>query len=191
MKTAKILIIAICLLIPISSLAFDGKRKGFVFGGGFGFAPFSKWKSDITTTDGSPGTNSESKAGFALNFLIGGAFDEHNMLVYEGNFTGYNSDYFNQSLAQGFNGAAWYYYFGSAGKSVFTALGLGFYDFKVNGRNRPDPGLAILLGAGYEFTRHWQVGGYLSLGKTSDNEYRNRADLKHSQFSFLVNAIAF
>ncbi len=191
MKTAKILIIAICLLMPISSLAFDGNRKGFVLGGGLGFAPVSKWDVDVDFYDLGLGSVDESKVGVAVNFIIGGAFDEHNMLVYEGNVTGFNSDLFNESVAQGFNGAVWYHYFGPTGKSAFTAVGLGLFYFKVGDYDPTDPGGAILLGGGYEFARHWQVGAYAGFGKTTDSAFGLKGDFTHSQFSILVSAIAF
>ena len=113
------------------------------------------------------------------------------MLVYEGNAAGFNSDLFDESVGQGFNGAAWYHYFKDPGNTPFTALGLGLYYFKVGDYDPTDPGIALLLGGGYEFSKHWQAGLYLTFGKTSEGGYGASADFEHANLSFIVSGIAF
>ncbi|MCX6834033.1 MAG: hypothetical protein NTW07_02680 [candidate division Zixibacteria bacterium] len=167
------------LLLSATSMAFNGQRRGFVLGGGLGFAPESNWSTDFDFDD--------SGVGFGANFVIGGAFDEQNMLVYEGNVTGWNSDLVNTSVTQGFNGAAWYHYFGPTGRSAFTVAGIGFYVFQAEHYEDNDPGMGMLIGGGYEFSKHWQVGGYFSFGKTSDPIF----DYNHHHISVLVSGIAF
>ncbi len=174
-------LIATCMvfLMASSSFSFDGNRNGFVLGGGLGFAPTAEVSLDGSSPDAS------SSSGFGLNLLIGYAWDENNMIVYEGNVAGYTIN--SIDLAQGFNGASWYHYFGLPGKSLFTTVGLGFYVFEADGFDANDPGGAFLLGAGYEFSPHWQVGAYFSSGKTTDPIF----DYKHNHFNILISGIIF
>ena len=179
------LAVALVVLTAAGAQAFDGNRKGFVLGGGLGFAPVGAWKLDNTPAD-------EARAGIGLNLLLGYAWDEKNMIVYEGNVVGYTSNVFrlagqNKTVSQGFNGAAWYHYFGRKGRSWFSVAGLGIYSMDVEGFSANNPGAGILLGGGFEFAAHYQVGLYLSTGKTSDGP----ADFTNSHLSVLFNAIAF
>lgn len=171
------------LLLCATSMAFNGQRRGFVLGGGLGIAPTASWKVDVV---GDLGVE-QSGPGVGLNFIIGGGFDDMNLLVYEGNVAGWHDDFFDESASQGFNGAAWYHYYGPAGKSAFTTVGLGFYVFQEEHYDSNDPGLGVLLGGGYEFSKHWQAGGYLSFGKTSSGG----VDFNHHHISLLVSVIAF
>ena len=123
----------------------------------------------------------------ALGLIIGGAFDEKNMLVYEGNVIGYQSDLFDESIGQGFNGAAWYHYFSDPGKTPFTTLGLGLYYFKVGDFDATDPKIALLVGGGYEFAKHWQTGVYFSFGQTEESG----VDFEHWHLNFMISGIAF
>jgi hypothetical protein len=181
----KVLVLAgvALLLLSATSMAFNGQRKGFVLGGGLGVAPTASWKVNVV---GNLGVE-QSGPGLGLNFIIGGAFDDMNLLVYEGNVAGWKDDLFDESVSQGFNGAAWYHYYGPAGKSAFTTVGLGFYVFQEEHYNSNDPGFGMLLGAGYEFAKHWQVGGYFSFGKTSSSG----VDFDHHHLNILVSGVAF
>jgi hypothetical protein len=189
----KVLIFLPLLLIVFSGAVsgFDGNRGGFVLGGGLGFAPVSKWSVDFFGLN--VGSFEDEQPAFALHLFIGAAFSDHNMLVYEINGTGFSTDVegISFSVSQGFSGAVWYHYFGQPGKSMFTALGLGLWIFQIEDYDAANPGGALMLGGGYEFARHWQVGAYLSFGKTSDYAYGIDAEFEHSQLSFLVSGAAF
>lgn len=188
----KITIIMLIVLMASSAFAFDGQRKGFVLGGGLGMSPAFKWEADVLVFDPLSGfyiaNIDESNAGVGLNLVIGYAWDENNMVVYEGNVAGSNSDFFNQTITQGFNGATWYHYFGNEmSKQFFSTVGLGLYQFDGENFDYNDPGFGLLLGGGYEFSRHWQVGLYISSGKTSSGG----TDFTHSHVNILVSGIAF
>ena len=182
MRKIVIVIISALVLTAVSVSAFDGNRKGFVLGGGLGFAPVAKWNAN-------PGPD-ESKAGAGANFMIGYALDEFNLIVAEGNFSSYNSDY-GATVYQGFSGACWYHYIQLPGKSFFTTLGLGAYnfDFEISGigSGSNDPGFGLLGGGGYAFTRHFQVGGYLGWGKTKEPGYA----YDHFHLNVLVDVVGF
>ena len=162
--------------------AFDGIRKGFVLGGGLGIAATADWDMD------SAGVSiGEDGSGLGGNFVIGYAWDEHNMIVYEGNVVAWTSELIDETIGQGFNGASWYHYFGPVGKSFFTAAGVGFCVFRVDTYEGNDPGFGLLLGGGYEFARHVQVAAYFSTGKTGDSG----VDFDHTHFNILFSAVAF
>jgi hypothetical protein len=183
MKKVFVMATVALVLLCGTSMAFNSERKGFVLGGGAGLAVESNFSADLPD----PFEFKDNGVGFGLSFIIGGAFSEKDMLVYEGNVTGWNSDRIDASITQGFNGAAWYHYFGPAGRSPFTVGGVGLYLFSAEGYEDNDFGLGILVGGGYEFAKHWQVGGYFSFGKTSDPIL----DYNHHHISILVSGIAF
>lgn len=174
----RVIILAFVLSLVVSSVyGFDGERKGFVLGGGIGFAPTIKW---------GVGSDNISESGVAINLIIGHAFDNNNMIVYEGNVAGYTDDMSNLTVTQGINGVSWYHYFGPAGRSGFTTAGIGLYVFGIDSENNKSGG-ALILGGGYEFARHWQVGAYFTSGKTS----LFSVDFDHSNFSILISTVAF
>lgn len=181
MKFTRVLtIVLLIVLIAGSVSAFDGMRKGFVLGGGLGMAPVVRASAfDID----------DSEAGLGLNLFLGYAWDEFNMLVYEGNMAGREES--GISVVQGFDGAAWYHYFGPQGKSFFTVVGLGFEYYEIEDLDANDRGGAYLIGGGYEFTRHVQVALYFSGGKTTFNFFGADVDMGHNHLSISINAVAF
>ena len=90
------------LFMATTACAFDGMRKGFVLGGGLGFAATADW--DVEFMGVSVG---EDGSGLGLNLVIGYAWDEQNMIVYEGNVASWKSDMIDETVAQGVNGASW------------------------------------------------------------------------------------
>ena len=138
----------------------------------------------------------ENKVGIGLNLLIGFAWVDQNMIVYEGNISAYQSDVFigDQFLSQGFNGAAWYHYYGPMGSTFFSVLGIGLFVFDLDEFDANDPGVGGLIGGGYEFSNHWQVGAYISAGQTSDelkDIFIGIDNWSHVQVSALVSVVAF
>jgi len=183
---------ALFLLAACSTYGFDGNRKGFVLGGGLGLSPYSKWSGYGTfgATQVVEHKN-ENGAGPGLNFLIGHAWNEQNMIVFEINGASWNSKELsdNPRVAQGTNGTVWYHYFGSPGRSVFSAAGLVFYRFTywTTSRFNQNMGLGLIFGGGYEFARHWQIGGYLGTG----HSYVVSSDWNYTHLNILVSAILF
>ncbi|MFH1699116.1 MAG: outer membrane beta-barrel protein [Candidatus Zixiibacteriota bacterium] len=198
MKKNFYLLLLVTLILCSTAVGFDGDRKGFVLGGGLGFSPASKWKTELI-----PDLNlafEETKAGLGVNLLLGYAWDEYNMLVLEGNVAGYETDLKNVTATQGFGGVAWYHYYGAKGSSFFTTVGVGGYNFElefkkdnitVSGSN--DPGFGMLFGAGYEFAPHFQAGAYFSFGKTKsvDDSTNTEVEFDHAHINLMVTLIAF
>lgn len=187
---ARVLILAALLTVVLAgrATAFDGQRKGFVLGGGAGFAPRASWKSDA------PDDPEDNGAGTAINVFIGYAWDRANMIGFEANLASYDSDINDgrASVYQGFRGISWYHYFGDERRSFFTVAGFGLYayiyqNFDNNNDGSNDQGAGALMGGGYEFLKHWQVGVYASAGRTSTPTY----DFDHSHISLLVDGVLF
>ena len=160
MKRCAFLTFVVLVMLSAQLFAFDGQRKGFVLGGGLGFSPVGRWSvADNQAIFG--GKTSESRPGIAANILIGYAFDNNNMIVYDGDATAYSSTFNDKISSQGADVFAWYHYFGPCGKSAFTTAGIGLYVFSVEEVGDFSSNLGFLFGGGYEFARHWQVGAYL------------------------------
>lgn len=187
-----VLVILVLLVAAGSSFGFDGQRKGFVLGGGLGFSPATHYEADVSILSFGAGTVEETNIGLALHIVIGGAFDERNVLVYEANVVGSQAAFGDQSVGQGFSGGTWYHYFGPVGRSVFSAVGLGFYTFKFEDLDGNDPGGGLLLGGGYEFARHWQIGVYATFGNSSlSDDVFIDADFNHANISVMISGIAY
>jgi len=174
-----------------SAEAFNGSRKGLVAGGGIGHAVNSHWGKSETAVN-------ENQGGVGLNFLVGYGLNTRNMLVFEMNITGYASEaewgtgafigLSNQSIMQGFVGVNWYHYYPVTGLGeFFTSFGVGIYSFDVEGLDANTPGRGGLLGLGYVYRRHFQLGLYFGGGRSSAGS----ADFTHSHVNILVSAIAF
>jgi len=173
----------IVLAVASPSMAFNGKRKGFVLGGGLGVAPVARIESEGID---------ESRVGFASNFLIGYGWDEQNLLVFEGNGTTFKPDTdLDVTFSQGFAGPTWYHYFKPVAPTFFTVAGVGFYSFwydiEDGEEDSNDSGLGLMGGVGYEFARHWQVSFVVNGGKT-DGPIN---DVTHLNVEVLIGGVAF
>ena len=85
MKKLVVLVIGLSIVLAASASAFNGLRKGFVLGGGLGFAPAISWEAENFPLF------KEDVSGVALNFFLGYAWDEQNMIVWEANAVGWIS----------------------------------------------------------------------------------------------------
>ena len=177
--------VIVLVLCAASVSAFDGNRKGFVLGGGLGFAPYVHSSASVSVFDGFSVSGDVDKSGVAIKLYLGYAWDEYNMLVYEGNYAGVDED--NNSYIQGIDCAAWYHYFGEKGKTFYTILGLGLYSADSDNSDRTDPGIGYMVGLGYEFARHWQVDMQLTGGKSEDDYF----DYGHTNLTLMVSGVAF
>ena len=179
-----LVLLVINIILASSAWSFDGKRKGFVLGGGLGFSPAVHW---------SFAEFEETKRGFPVQFVIGYGWDSFNAIVYEFQIANINSDLVSRVgcvrsdyVGQGFEGISWYHYIGRTGRSLFTQFGVGRYCFIVD-RARNNFRLGAQVGTGYEFMRHLQVGAYFSVGRTESSGFR----FHHYQVSLLMSGWAF
>jgi len=201
MKQALIVFTLLLTVAAGSATAFDGKRKGFVIGVGLGYSPSVKTEVDAGTTSSAEGdflrVAEGNEAGLAGQFLIGLGLDEQNLIVYEGNmgyyyYEGLGFDGDDLQILQGFNAIVWYRYWGPVGSSFFTAAGAGLTYWDTNYSDVNTAELGFLLGAGYEFTPHLQLGAYLGRGNTSNTAFPPlELQGTHTNLSILLTAVAF
>jgi len=161
-------IAAVFLLMMGSASAFDHNRRGFALGFGIGFSPSASWKTDPYYLPENTG-----HSGFAAHALIGGGINEHNILVSEWNMVRYSNPTElvpakSVSILQWHWAISWYHYYGQTGKSLYSVLGIGPYFLTPAWNELTEFGGAIMLGAGYEFTRHLQIGVYYSIGRVAN-----------------------
>ena len=173
-RTTIILLLVILFSVP-SAEAFDDIRKGFVVGLGLGLAPTVSAEGDSVSYD---------KLGFGFSHVIGYAWNESDMLVYEGNGAGFLVD--TAFYGQGIDALAWYHYWGPTGKSLYTVLGYGFYGYGSSQLWNSGGKEGMLLGVGYEFAKHFQVGFYYSSGKTNLRTVHD-----HTTFAILINGVLY
>ncbi|PWB74127.1 hypothetical protein C3F09_04390 [candidate division GN15 bacterium] len=178
LRLTTLLVIAFCA----TTHAFDGKRKGFVAGFGLGFTPIASLSADrlgIETT----------KSGFGANMLAGYAWDDRNMIVYEGSgCLSKVSELGSSYVLQGLNGVGWYHYWGNSNRRVFTSVGIGLMVFSTEHWNVDGHGFGYSAGVGYEFLKQLQVGLYYAGGHTS-NDYGVSAN--HTVLNLLVTLVAY
>lgn len=203
MKLKAIITMLLLLFVAAGAQAFDGNRKGFVLGIGLGYAPNVKTEVEAVAGAGSGaegaflGAAEGNEEAMAGQFLIGLGLDEHNVLVYEANAgyyyyenLGFDGD--NLDIIQGFNALVWYRYWGAVGSSFFTAVGAGLTYWDTNYSDVNTAEFGFLLGAGFEFTPHLQLGAYMGRGKTSNTAFPPlEFQGTHTNMSILLTAVAF
>jgi hypothetical protein len=180
-----LLLISATLLVMLTVIpghAFDGKRKGFVAGIGLGFTPASHWS---TSNDWFNVTEN----GLAGNGLIGYAWDNSNMIVYEGNGSMYKTSSLNDKwVIQGLDGPRWYHYWGAGDNRFFTVVGVGMMILATQYCDIDGRGFGVSTGLGLELTKQVQVGAYFIGGHTS-NDYGIKAN--HEMLTLVVTMVAY
>lgn len=189
--------LVLCSLVLLSTAnAFDGQRRGFAVGGGLGFSPMSRWASDPAVMDLGVAYDDETGGGFAWQFSIGTAWDDRNLIAFEWNGTSYGSDVWDVTMNQEFLGVAWTYYLRPTQRSFFTKAGVGVC--KLSGEPflnlfgniddlDTDPGIGLMLGGGYQFSRYFQIGLNATYGATGNSTY----DFSNFNTSVIFSAYIF
>jgi hypothetical protein len=177
----------LCIFIVIATLflvsnadAFNGKRKGFIIGGGLG-AGFSTFKETVTIHDffgsGTEVLESERENKFALatNFKIGYAPSNLLEIFFTVKDSWFSTKvyFLDESsgedviMASGFWGPGVTYYFNPEAPSYFITGGFGVstlsLPFESHSEIKFGPG--VYAGAGYEFRDHFYVELDLGYGK--------------------------
>jgi hypothetical protein len=168
-------------------MGFDGKRKGFVMGGGIGYGA-------MATLNWNDGQIDEYDRGLGGNFIVGYSWNNKNMLVLELNGTSFDTDYFGDDGTQMFVGPVWYHYFNPSSSSFFTSAGFWRYGYGVrdhtDDKYRTMAGWGFLLGGGYEFTKQLQIGAYYGRGWPKPFScYDERASNSH--INILLTVVAY
>ncbi len=171
---------AICL--TNFAQAFDGKRKGFVLGGGAGYCPLTyqgglgstieSFREDYNYYDTvrvyvvlGPEYVSSTRTSVAFQIDLGYGWDNQNIVFIRNQHSFYRTNYY---LSQGVSAVCWSHYFGIGERSLYSTVGLGFFskiDWSHGGSTAGyDNGLSMLVGIGYQFRRHLSLDLNFSQG---------------------------
>lgn len=194
MKSCRVMFaLLLVLTAAVTANAFDYERKGFVIGVGAGYAPLMTGSTDEGTLI------LDDKAGLGANFIVGYAWNNRDMILYLTD-AGIYEDTVNVycggilvhqneiNFSQGFGGLAFRHYLSDSAPSAFVTAGVGLQLWLPNERFSCHRGVGFLVGAGYEFVKHFQVSGSYSFGFTQnsyDTEYR------HSQIVFVLTGLLY
>jgi hypothetical protein len=177
----------IVLILSISADAFDGKRKGFVAGLGGGWAPVIHWSGNYLSSD-------VDRTGWGINYLMGYAWNDWNIIAYEGIGWIYELPQSSNDFSiYALDGIRWYHYFGKRYR-LFSSLGVGLF-LGSAGRSELDvSGFGATVGIGYEFLKQLQIGVYyVAAHSTGHSEYQNdiRVTTNHSIVGVLLTLVAY
>jgi len=175
----------LCILIVVTTLffiananAFNGKRKGFIIGGGLG-PGFTTFKETITSDWLGILEESQRENKFALttNFKIGYAPSNLLEIYFTVKDSWFASKvyFFGESssedviMASGFWGPGVTYYFNPETPSYFITGGVGLSTLSLPFESHSEIkfGGGLYAGAGYEFKNHFNVELDLGWGKPS------------------------
>jgi hypothetical protein len=188
-KCISVLSVILVFFVAGSVLAFDGQRKGPVLGIGFG-AGSAHFSGDASAYNRARDV-SETEATTTLQILLGWGIDQRNIFAVEMTVSVFKSKLFRRNtVAEGITGLYWYHYFGREGRSWFINMGVGRYVF--NPEDFPcvrGPGL--LIGGGYEITRHGQVRLAAMFARTERTLDHRVIDLTHRSVILTFSCFAY
>ena len=137
--------LSLILLLTISNLfAFDGKREGFIFGGGIGSGHLSQ--------------STESNIVFLTNFKIGYAPSNTLEIFYISKVSWWGASDGDLVILGLGAVAATFYLDNTSETGWFASGGIGYSNSgRPLGNGNSDFGLGFFGGGGYEFAPHWSV----------------------------------
>lgn len=162
-------------VLSAPALAFNGKRKGFVLGGGVGGAYLAYNEGGWFDLD---------KFSLATNFKIGYAPSESLEIYYVNSVSWFG--YSSETFVIGASCVGITKYLNREGKGIFLFGGVGLASFyALSGDSGSANGFGVLGGVGYDIGRHWSIQG--------DVLYTNLESGMASSVSFRVsiNFLAF
>lgn len=181
------------MLLSARASAFDCERKGFVIGVGVGHSPLMIGSRD------KPAYDFDDESGLGVNFIIGYAWNNTNMILLQTNLAGYedtvdvyvDGDLVHQNeiqLTQGFTGLTYRRYFSSTPRSFYATAGIGMQAWIANEWYNCHRGIGFLIGGGYEFIKHFEIDANYSFGFT---ETCSGVEYKHSQIIFTITGVLY
>lgn len=174
LKRCAVLVLAVVVL-SAPALAFNGKRKGFILGGGVGGAYLSYNEDFGFDLD---------KFSLATNFKIGYAPSESFEIYYVNSVSWFG--YASETFVNGASCVGITKYMNKEGKGLFFFGGVGFASlYALSGDSSSMNGFGVLGGIGYDIARHWSIQG--------DILYTNLESGMASSMSFRIsiNILAF
>ncbi len=171
MRKSLVIFLILVFVLSFSSVvsAFDGQRKGFILG--FGIGP---GYTSFTQEVGSISSDRENSFAIQTDFKIGLGTTEQFQIYWQSKvswFSMTNALNNDVTVAHGFGGIGFSYYLKPETKTLYLTGGLGYSSWGLPFESNAETwmGLGITLGAGYEFSPHWNLEGNLMFGKPSDD----------------------
>jgi hypothetical protein len=132
------------------------------------------------------------EVGFGMNFFLGYAWDDRNMLVGEAKGSLYHTQEIGGTrVMQGLDALSWYHYWGMGKRRAYTVAGLGIISFATEYSNVRGRGFGYSLGVGYELFKQVQVGAYYSGGRTGYTYQGDEIKASHGLINILVTVVAY
>jgi len=163
------LLILLVLGLTTQGFAFDGKRQGFILGGGVG-AGMTSYTLTLDYLGMQVTSERESKFSVVTNFMIGGGVSNKVLLYYTNKVSWFSTE--DEIAIFGLTGLGITYYFEPKAPSPLLKAGLGFSSFMAPFEPEYQDywGFGFSLGAGYELSPHWSVEADLVMGWPSYGE---------------------
>ena len=174
----------------IHANAFDGKRSGFILGGGIG-PGMTSYSVTTEFLDLEMTSDRENKFSIITNFMIGGGVSKSMLLYYLNRVSWLSTD--DEIAIFGLTGLGLTYYFSPKAPSGLIKGGFGISSFLAPFEPAYVDywGIGFLVGTGFEFSPHWSVEGDFVMGWPTYEEsgLTQRVNVFSVQLTF--NGIAY
>ncbi len=194
-KVLGVLVGCIVLSVATNVLAWDGQRKGFILGGGLGLGmtSFTQTLEFMGMSETSP---REDKFGFQTDFKIGYAPTDLLQIYYVSKVSWFElKNVFGDevTITSGLGGAGVSYYLQPEAPSAFFTGGIGIATWDLPFEERADAwaGFGLYAGAGYEFTRYWNVEFDFVWGNPSEEVSGLKASTNALSLMFTINVLGY
>lgn len=173
-KFVVFLSVVLVVVVATSVQAFDGKRKGFILGGGAGLGVTSFDQTLRVPGFQDATSDRESKLGLATEFKIGGGFNDQFLLYYVNRAAWFSiENIFSQDVtianSVGLVGISYYFQPTSPSPYLVAVLGISSWDAPFEDTTA-QVGVGLGAGLGYEFARHWSLEATINWGQPSDED---------------------
>lgn len=191
-RVPALFLLALSLFITSESKAFDGQRKGFMFGFGLG----AGWvhAEEPRYWGGNYGVDLN---GFITHLKIGGAANERLALHYSGVQT-FNIGENGFTLAFPSIGATYFLRDKAPSPMIMTAIGVslgfgdGYYPLGTGDITAVGSGVGILFGVGYEFQQHMTIEVTASISSGALNDFFSlEPDQKTRMITVAINYLGY
>lgn len=195
----KLLISALLVVMMVgatnAAFAWDGKRKGFILGIGLG-PGFTSFNQSLKSGGISITSDRQNELSFMSDFKIGYAPNNLWQIHWMSKISWFgleNAFGDNVTIANGFGGVGATYSFYEGAPSPFLSGGIGFSTWATPFEEGSDTmyGFGIVLGGGYEFSKHWSLGFDLLWGKPSKDEGGGEFSTNALSLKFTINVLAY
>ncbi len=181
-KFYEIMCVVVFILASTNVFAFDGKRKGFIIGGGIGGGFLSNKTSFGSFSD------TESQGVFLTKLKIGYAPSNTLEIYWIANSSWWREN--DMTLFLGVSAIAVTKYLDNTSETgLFVTGGIGFSEFDApfEGDVDASTGFGLIGGVGYEFSRHWSIEADLLYSKVEESG----VDFDSFGVRVSVNVLAF